>query len=297
MLFDANFYFMTNSLPPNFVGAQYKGQTVMGVRRFMAPFTYQDGLVNEARIIHVFKGQSSLICAGKILSIKAGDTLLMKADNFINRWLENTQSNDVEFVGVRLTQSLLQQLYDSGLPKGILNKPLTQCSGVFPAAILPTPQLYASYFSTLKEYISYPELYNDSLAALKIRELTELMLATDKSGAITELMSQLFVSNQSSIQQVVQAHLYTPLKSGELAFLCHMSESTFNRKFKQLYGTSVSKYFMKKRLEKAAQMIKVTELNLTAIALECGFEELSYFSRVFKQYYQCSPSQMRKLDN
>lgn len=96
------------------------------------------------------------------------------------------------------------------------------------------------------------------------------------------------------MQEAVKAHLFTPLKVEELAFLCHMSESTFSRKFKQVFGATPTKYFISRRLEKAEQLVRKTDKSFTEIALDCGFEEISYFSRVFKQHFDVSPSQMRK---
>lgn len=47
-------------------------------------------------------------------------------------------------------------------------------------------------------------------------------------------------------------------------------------------------------LKKAEQLVRKTDKSFTEIALDCGFEEISYFSRVFKQHFDVSPSQMRK---
>ncbi|KZN30592.1 hypothetical protein N480_06430 [Pseudoalteromonas luteoviolacea S2607] len=280
-----------------FNGIQYHGQTVMGLRRFNAPYTYQDGLVNEARIVHVFKGQSSLICAGKAFSLSAGDTLLMKSDNFINRWLESNQGNSVEFAGVRLTQSFVQQLYLDSLPSRVDGNRVELNTVGTSAIVLSDSRLLASYFASIKGYISQSDLITETLVALKIQELIELIIASDSSGTVLALLNQLFVPSQPVLQQVVKTHLYTPLKVEEMAFLCHMSPSTFNRKFKQVYGTSANKYLIKKRLEKAQQLLKLTDKSVTEIALECGFEELSYFSRIFKQHYQVAPSQLRKCND
>ncbi|OCQ23663.1 hypothetical protein A7985_06895 [Pseudoalteromonas luteoviolacea] len=285
---------MSSSQDAMFTGIQYNDQTVMGLRRFNAPFTYQDELVDEARIVHVFKGQSALICAGEAFSLKAGDTLLMKSDNFINRWLEDARGNSVEFVGVRLTQSFIQQLYQASLPNMIGTNQAKEGLEASSAVVLPDSKLLSSYFTLLKAYILQSNLMTNKLVDLKVQELIELIISTDRSGRVLALLNQLFIPSQPALQKVVNAHLYTPLKVDEMAFLCHMSASTFNRRFKQVYGTSANKYLIGKRLEKARQLIKLTDKSVTSIAIECGFEELSYFSRAFKQQYQVTPSQLRK---
>ncbi|KID57540.1 hypothetical protein JF50_10150 [Pseudoalteromonas luteoviolacea] len=286
---------MTSEHTPVLKTLRYNAQVVMGLRQFSAPLTYQDGLVNEARLIHIFKGQSSLICAGKTISLEPGDTLLMKADNFINRWLDSPQGNAVEFVGVRLTQSLIQSIYEKSLPeKFVSNYSYMGGSRCDSAAVIPKHTLLNGYFTLLKQYIAQPDGITDTLIALKIQELIELIIQVDVNGQFTPLLSELFLPKQPKLQKVVQAHLYSPLKVEEMAFLCHMSTSTFNRKFKQVYGTSANKYLVLKRLEKAEQLINTTNERVTDIALECGFEELSYFSRAFKKHFNITPSELRK---
>ena len=48
------------------------------------------------------------------------------------------------------------------------------------------------------------------------------------------------------------------------------------------------------RLRVSSSLLKNTELDITQIALSCGFNHLSYFSKLFLRYYGCTPSQYRK---
>jgi AraC-like DNA-binding protein len=48
-------------------------------------------------------------------------------------------------------------------------------------------------------------------------------------------------------------------------------------------------------MDRAARMLKQTDMNIGEVAMKCGFEDVSYFSRVFKQAFDCTPSQYRKL--
>ena len=50
-----------------------------------------------------------------------------------------------------------------------------------------------------------------------------------------------------------------------------------------------------KRFVKAIYYLKQTDYNITEIALMCGFENINYFSRIFKKYHFTSPSQYRNL--
>jgi len=277
-----------------FNGFQFNNNTVLGRRRFKAPFTYKDSLINEARLIHIFSGYSTLNCAGKIINLKPGDTLIMKADNFVNQW-QKRENNNVDFVGFRLTQPLIQTLYKDNIPSQfILNSLDTSLAKVESAHLLSQSALMNNFFASLRDYIEQRDVMTEAMVGLKLRELIELMLWQDKDKQLALLLKQIFVPNQPKLQEVVHQHICSPLKVEELAFLCHMSTSTFNRKFKQIYGTSANKYLNTKRLEKAKSLITSSDKSLTEIALQCGYEESSYFSKSFKQFYGTSPSDYRK---
>ncbi len=61
-----------------------KDWIVLGRTLFKPPFKVSDKLINEARIIHVKYGHSNLFSANQYIELKAGDTIIMKSDNFIN---------------------------------------------------------------------------------------------------------------------------------------------------------------------------------------------------------------------
>ncbi len=78
----------------------------------------------------------------------------------------------------------------------------------------------------------------------------------------------------------------------ELAHAAGMSRSQLYRKFKALTNTSVDKYIRKYRLHQAMHLIKTTELNTSQVALEVGIPNQAYFSRVFKEEFDCPPSKV-----
>lgn len=86
----------------------------------------------------------------------------------------------------------------------------------------------------------------------------------------------------------------TNLSSDMVADCMCMSLSQLNRKMKTITGFSSSGYILQMRMDKAKRMLSSTETPIGDIALECGFPEISYFSRIFKQTFQITPSQYRK---
>lgn len=79
----------------------------------------------------------------------------------------------------------------------------------------------------------------------------------------------------------------------ELGKLLFLSSSQTYKKIKSKTGQNPSEYIRNKRLEKAHQLILTTDLSLSIIAWNVGFNGLSYFSRTFHSYYGYNPSSLR----
>jgi AraC family transcriptional regulator len=67
------------------------------------------------------------------------------------------------------------------------------------------------------------------------------------------------------------------------------------RTFRAQFGTSVSAYARRARLERAATAIECTERPLGVIALEAGFYDQSHFARAFRAWAGLTPSEYRRL--
>lgn len=73
------------------------------------------------------------------------------------------------------------------------------------------------------------------------------------------------------------------------------SKSTFNRHIKALTGISSAAYILQLRLKKACQMLTDQDnKSIGEISISCGFDDMSYFSRVFKQNFGQTPSEFRQ---
>ena len=80
----------------------------------------------------------------------------------------------------------------------------------------------------------------------------------------------------------------------DIAATVDFSESHFMRYFKETMGTSFVDYLRDYRLTIASRLLTTSDSSILDIAAESGFENLSYFNRVFKQKYSMTPRQFRK---
>lgn len=92
----------------------------------------------------------------------------------------------------------------------------------------------------------------------------------------------------------IAKHYHEPITSKHLADLCHVNESYFCRFFKKSFGKTPLSYLNEYRAEKAAVLLKESQKSITEIALETGFENSNYFTRIFRKIKGISPSAFRK---
>lgn len=94
----------------------------------------------------------------------------------------------------------------------------------------------------------------------------------------------------------MQENIQQNLTLEQLAGYFKYSPSHFSMLFQRETGSSPISYFLKMKVQKACQYIELTDLKLQEIATTLGFEEASYFSRLFTKIMGMSPSVYRKME-
>jgi AraC-like DNA-binding protein len=73
-----------------------------------------------------------------------------------------------------------------------------------------------------------------------------------------------------------------------------LSHGYFRSLFKQCRGRKLTDYLQKKRVEKACELLAATNLSISEIAFEVGFNDIPYFTKLFKQELDVTPTQYRQ---
>lgn len=94
--------------------------------------------------------------------------------------------------------------------------------------------------------------------------------------------------------QYIQDHLDQPLSLADIARSAHLSENECLRCFNRMIGSTPIRYIRELRLQKAVSLLVQTDGRISDIAAKCGFLEMSYFARVFRERNGCTPGEYRK---
>jgi AraC-like DNA-binding protein len=128
---------------------------------------------------------------------------------------------------------------------------------------------------------------------IKLKEIILLLCQTKNAPIIQQILSQLFSPTSYGFKQIIESNLFYHFPTEELAVMTNLSLSSFKREFKKNYGDSPASYIRNKRLEKSAELLRISEERITDIAFDCGFNDLATFSKLFHDKYNTSPSNYR----
>jgi len=95
------------------------------------------------------------------------------------------------------------------------------------------------------------------------------------------------------VREHVELHFSESMDLAELAGIAGLSVYHFARAFKQSTGVTPHHYLVRRRIERAREMLARSELPLSEIALAAGFSDQSHLARVFRQMLGITPGRFR----
>jgi len=94
--------------------------------------------------------------------------------------------------------------------------------------------------------------------------------------------------------ELLEAELAADVPLSTVAAACGLSQSHFTRAFKQSFGHPPYRWVILKRVEKAKELLRTTELSIAEVAFLCGFCDQAHMTRVFGARMNTTPGQWRR---
>lgn len=157
--------------------------------------------------------------------------------------------------------------------------------GVFRCA--PSSKVISIFDELILEYQLKRPMHETAENALLMQLLTNIARHSSNNQ----------VDHTSPIEKTIVAmneRISEPYDADVYAKICALSRSRFAHKFKEETGLPPLQYFVNLKFEKAKELIVFSDLNISEIALQLGYDNPLYFSRHFKKYTGMSPSEYRK---
>jgi AraC-like DNA-binding protein len=269
------------------------GEKLFERARVIPPFKRANHLSNEACLLFFSEGGNNHYSQSESLKVTTGDGILMKCGNFFFDLIPDEKSGNAEMIAVHFFPKVLTQIFKNTPPKflvepdnSVTNQYMTQING---------NQVLAAYMESIMLLFKNPSLADEEVLALKLKEIVLILSKMDNSG-VRQILKNLFNPTSVAFKRTIEAHLFSQLSLDDLASLTNNSLSSFQRQFKKLYQTTAANYIKNKRLEKSAELLKISDLSITEISDECIFSDLAHFSNSFKEKYNLTPSEYRLED-
>lgn len=153
--------------------------------------------------------------------------------------------------------------------------------------------LSRSFFFSMLPYFGQTPPPPENLIELKFKELVLSLLSDKENERFLSYLNNLSNDKLPSIEEIMHNNYTFNLSLTEYAKLAARSVPTFKREFKKIFKETPAKWVQKKRLQLATELLQNTPLSVGEVTYECGFENPTHFSRVFKEKMGTTPLQYR----
>lgn len=223
----------------------------------------------------------------------------MKADTFdalsfrkplpTERWLDFLTQSRADIVQSEAIIYLNQMQYDGVTARAQLNDYYYQMLHIFFTLLSSQEETEASrrlrkqLTGQSAEYVcsSFPALKEWTIQA--IHDYYVYWLETAKQD-----------NTVMQVKAYIKEHLSEDMSRESLASLVYLNADYLSHLFKRETGYSLTNYIIEERIKKSKQLLADKNLNVRDIAISCGFQNISYFSRQFKKSTGMTPREFRK---
>lgn len=161
------------------------------------------------------------------------------------------------------------------------------------SAIAPTSRLTARQQQLLASLREPPvlaaaqSLWYQAKALEVVADL--FFLAPDGQEMFCQRQQRLSAERVEKVIALLRANLATPLSLEEIGRAVGCSQFHLSRTFSTATGMTITQYLRQLRMDRAAELLRSGEFNVTEAALEVGYSSLSHFSQAFHETFGCCP--------
>ncbi|MCI9271219.1 MAG: AraC family transcriptional regulator [Dorea sp.] len=258
---------------------------------------------NEMEITYILKGSCLISVNGTPIRAQAGDIILILPNQLHS--IDQNEDCRAEYYTFVFDLQLLGQDSPSDACFCKYLKPYLDGGAVLPFRLpyehADCPPIRQSLEGLLK--LETPEQQKNLVCGKELRIKSGLFSLfsllepfrqnTDSDNGSLYQLAQ--IQKMKALLRFISANYMTPLTLREAAAFCGYSASYFMKFFKSFTSSTFVEYLNHYRLEKAGELLRETTLSILEISEQVGFENHSYFIRIFKRQYGITPRKYRLL--
>lgn len=237
---------------------------------------------NFAEILFVMKGKGQIFYKDETREITRGDIVIYNAG--LPHREQSSDSDPLELLFIGLDKVEITDLpYNHLIPSNY--------SIIYPTGDM--EDTFRTYFTIIiDEMAGKDKFYIEIAQNAAITLVMYLYRLINKFDDVSNMFE--YDSVIDDVLDYIDSHYLEPISLDDIAVACHISKSYLSHMFSDIKKQTVIQYILNKRLENSRKLLEKTELTVEEIALSSGFNNTSYFSRVFKECYNITPLSYRK---
>jgi len=242
----------------------------------------------QYEIYYLFSGARNYFIRDRTYSVRGGDLVFINKNELHKT--SDASGLEHERLLINFTEAFLRET--CGEYADLLLRPFHVENPVY--SLIGSAHFFEKAFSTmLEELDGRPPGYELRLKSL----LTDILLLAarhaNKQQAVPPHASPPIHSKISEIAQYVGHHFSDDLGLPCLAERFHISPFYLSRTFKAVTGFTLTEYIQSVRIRQAQKLLKETDLSITEISAQSGFDSFSHFGKIFKKIARVSPRDYR----
>jgi len=268
----------------------------IGYAEHQANWNFKDIQSPFARIHYVCEGEASIILTDETIKLRPGYLYLTPA--YIQHSYACSAKLSLYYIHIYENPELRSSIFDRySFPKEIKSDQLI-------ATVI--QHLYdLNPGRELKMYD--PKGYDNSTELMKnmaLQTASPIARAAENQAIIHLLMSRFLAEATNKIPQVekrllrvldyIDENIHHPIAIEQLANLIFISKDHLIRLFKKHMNATPVHYINQKKIEKAQLMMLIDEDNIQQLCFKLGFENISYFNRLFKKFTGETPMSYKR---
>lgn len=277
-------------MPINFEEKLGPMKMIFNYNNIFFSFFYDDlsGCIHrssEFALNYVYSGEMILDNGTEKIHVRKGECVFIPRDHHITMYKKTYEGERYCGIFLMFTRNFLREMYG----KLSLNR-INAKTGKLPDGVIKLPATVelASLFASMTPYFDPEVKPKDSFMELKLQEGLMALLAIDERFVPT-----MFDFNEPwkiDILGFMENNYTCDLSIEEIAHYTGRSLATFKRDFKKISDLTPEKWLIKKRLEKAYELMKTGRKKVVEVYAEVGFRNPSHFSTAFKKEFGVAPS-------
>lgn len=274
--------------------------TVLKAIQFSQGLLYPNGFKLDPRYVYDYEfefyteSQGAVVIDGIRYDVSKGDIMLRKPGQYVYGVMP--YACYLIIVDMLGDTGKLSETYDFYVTQDFQGKYINPILNKLPIVFhCGSEESYKNIFEgILNEFISEGEASQIRSKALVLNLLQKLYEDTQNPILSNKVDSSPYYKIIKTSVEFIHKNINRKIQLEELAEKINMSPSHFHKLFVKTMDITPNEYIIKCKLEKAKEYLVKTDLSISDIALSLGYENIPYFSYLFKKEIGITPGDFRK---